>query len=119
MLFSFDNTEPAVVGNLPLLVFRAIDIVDGNWSGKFFASYPKLFPGVFINEVISSAAIYESGFVGLGLRGAKRTFIFRVDSFLMYIVSCNPVALSQTIGFELPRNPPWPIAPRRGSLGLQ
>ena len=72
MLFSFDNTEPAVVGDLPLLVFRAIDIMDGNWSGKFFASYPKSFSGVFINEIVGSTAIYESGFVGLGLRGAKR-----------------------------------------------
>jgi hypothetical protein len=34
----------------------------------------------------------------------KETFIFRVESFLMYIISCNPTALSQAVGFELPKN---------------
>jgi hypothetical protein len=45
----------------------------------------------------------------------KETFIFRVESFLMYIVSCNPTALSQAVGFELPKNPPEQTFLRRGS----
>ena len=49
----------------------------------------------------------------------KETFIFRVESFLMYIVSCNPIALSQAVGFELPKNPLEQTFPRRGFHGLQ
>jgi hypothetical protein len=49
----------------------------------------------------------------------KETFIFRVESFLMYIVSCNPIALSQAVGFELPKNLLAPTSPCRGFRGLQ
>ena len=72
MLFSFDNAEPAVVGDLPLFVLCSVNIVDGDWSGQFLVSYSESFPRVFVDEIVSSAAIDESGFVGLGLRGVKR-----------------------------------------------
>ena len=72
MFVSFDDAEPAVMGDLSLFVFCAVDVVDSNWSSQFLASYPKSFPGVFVDEVVGCATIYEGGFVGLGLRGAKR-----------------------------------------------
>jgi hypothetical protein len=72
MLFSFDNAEPAVVGDLPLFVLCSVNIVNGDWSGQFLASYPESFPRIFVDEVICRTTVYEGGFVGLGLRSAKR-----------------------------------------------
>jgi hypothetical protein len=60
------------MGDLPLFVFCAVDVVDSNWSSQFLASYSKSFPGVFVDEVVGCATVYEGGFVGLGLRGAER-----------------------------------------------
>ena len=72
MLFSFDDAEPAVVGDLPLFVLCSVNIVDGDWSGQFLVSYSESFPRVFVDEVVCCATVYEGGFVGLGLRSAKR-----------------------------------------------
>jgi hypothetical protein len=49
----------------------------------------------------------------------KETFIFRVESFLMYMVFCNPIALSQAVGFELPKNLLGRTSPHRGFCDLQ
>ena len=81
MLFSFDNAEPAVVGDFPLFVLCSVNVVDGDWSGQFLASYPKSFPGIFIDEVVGCATIYEGGFVGLGLRSAKRNIHIQSREF--------------------------------------
>jgi hypothetical protein len=72
MLFSFDDAEPAVVGDFPLFVLCSVNVVDGDWSGQFLASDPESFPRAFVNEVVCCATVYEGGFVGLGLRSAKR-----------------------------------------------
>jgi hypothetical protein len=69
------------VGDFSLLVFRAIYIVDRDWLGQFFASYSESFPGAFINEVVGCATVYEGGFVGLGLRGAKRNIHIQSREF--------------------------------------
>jgi hypothetical protein len=81
MLFSFDDAEPAVMGDLPLFVLCSVNIMDGDWSSQFLASYPKSFPGIFVDEVVSGATIYEGGFVGLGLRSAKRNIHIQSREF--------------------------------------
>jgi hypothetical protein len=69
------------MGDLPLFVFRSVDIMDGNWSGQFLASYPESFPRVFVDEVICCTTIYEGGFVGLGLRSAERNIHIQSREF--------------------------------------
>jgi hypothetical protein len=64
-----------------LFIFRAIDVVDRDWSGEFFASYSESFPGVFVNEVVGCTTVYEGGFVGLGLQSAKRNIHIQSREF--------------------------------------
>jgi hypothetical protein len=55
------------VCDFSLFIFCAVDVVDRDWSGEFFAPYSESFSGVFVNEVVGCATIYEGGFISLGL----------------------------------------------------
>ena len=107
------------MGDLPLFVFSAVDIVDVTGLASSLRPIPSRFQVSSSMKLSVAPLSMRADSSALDCEVRKETFIFRVESFLMYIVSCNPVALSQTVGFELPKNPLWPIVPHRGSLGLQ